>query len=88
MEKITVSGKELIDYTLYLWGDNYDDQGIDEDDVLNLLFKGNVGWFNETDENKKEFFMNEFDVENVKIVSPDQFEIEYDEECWGPDWYK
>jgi len=42
MEKITVSGKELIDFTLYLWNYNYDDQEISEDTILDLIFKGNI----------------------------------------------
>jgi len=88
MKKIIVSGKELIDFTLRLWSDNYDEQGIDDNDVLNLLFKGNVGWYDESDENKQEFFKNEFDIDNVKIISPDKFEIEYDDEEWNPEWYK
>ena len=86
-KKITVSGKELIDFTLYLWNNNYDDQEINKDTILDLIFKGYVGRYNETDENKREFFMNEFDVRGVKIVSPDQFEIEYNDEEWDYEWY-
>lgn len=86
MKKI-VNGKKLIDFSKSLWEENYHDYDIDPDTVIDLMFNGNIGHYNESDENKLEVFQSDFQEVEVTIIKPNTFELEYDEDEWDPEDY-